>query len=287
MYIVYEHFNEQNFARIFFVKRLARIFPTLWFVTALLIPVYLLHPEVINSSKGPPNIALSFLLLPDQNPFLLYPAWTLVHEIMFYAIMFFALSFPRAHGLRIIFLTIGSFVFLGYTNFLGQGLCLPNPVIQRVASELNGEFLFGILIYFAFRRNSMPLAATSLTAGALLAFASSFCFLDSQTTLPRLLYLGIPSALFVYGMVGIEKNKPSLKFPRIMLFLGTISYSLYLIHVPILGLIIVLWRAFGLKEVVPVWGLLMVWTLVVTIASTLLFLLIEQPSLKLLRRRIV
>jgi len=133
----------------------------------------------------------------------------------------------------------------------------------------------------------MPLAATSLTAGALLAFASSFCFLDSQTTLPRLLYLGIPSALFVYGMVGIEKNKPSLKFPRIMLFLGTISYSLYLIHVPILGLIIVLWRAFGLKEVVPVWGLLMVWTLVVTIASTLLFLLIEQPSLKLLRRRIV
>ncbi|GBO80021.1 predicted acyltransferases [Acetobacter aceti NRIC 0242] len=48
------------------------------------------------------------------------------------------------------------------------------------------------------------------------------------------MYYGIPGALFIYGLVGLERSH-NLTLPRIFSALGDISYSLYLWHMPVGG----------------------------------------------------
>lgn len=73
----------------------------------------------------------------------------------------------------------------------------------------------------------------------------------------------------------------SIKFSRILRntyinYIGKISYSLYLIHIPIILSCIHL-----LKDTISIWGIIIVVFQLTIVSSSIMYFLIEQPAIKL------
>ena len=68
-----------------FVKaRLVRILPLYWLLTCVALVVYLIKPELVNSSGGITSVFHSFTLLPTSSKYLIRNGWTLSYELYFY-----------------------------------------------------------------------------------------------------------------------------------------------------------------------------------------------------------
>lgn len=194
---------------LFLLRRAVRIYPVYWaacVITMLLLPV----------GQWDMSVVRDFLLFPEQtavngfiyfDPFL-WQGWTLSYEVIFY--LLFAICLGRT-----------KLVFLALLLLAGMSAVWPsawtNPIIL--------EFGFGMAIAAANREMVERLAVPALVAGIcglLLAY-------DLPTTRfpERVIVLGIPAALIVLGMVGLERRLPHV--PAIH-FLGSASYSIYLFH---------------------------------------------------------
>ena len=76
----------------FAMKRFLRVYPPLWVVLAGLVVLYALIPTMGGPDVRDPAGALAtFLLVPAPTETLLGVAWTLRHEVMFYAVFAFLL----------------------------------------------------------------------------------------------------------------------------------------------------------------------------------------------------
>ena len=74
------------------MRRLKRIYPIYWVVSLLVLAVFLVRPEFVNShSAHPPDVLASFLLLPQAGLPLLAVGWTLTYEMYFYILFGLAL----------------------------------------------------------------------------------------------------------------------------------------------------------------------------------------------------
>lgn len=70
----------------YFWKRFVRIFPPYWPISIALISGYVIFPTVSHGVRSDFSFLSSLLLLPDTSPPALSVAWTLIHEMLFYAI---------------------------------------------------------------------------------------------------------------------------------------------------------------------------------------------------------
>lgn len=79
-------FDTRGAAARFAVHRFARVYPSYWLLLVPLLAFYLLNPAGVNSKQGGVDLWASFLLTPSPYLPLLPVAWTLVHEVAFYAV---------------------------------------------------------------------------------------------------------------------------------------------------------------------------------------------------------
>ena len=69
----------------YLIKRFARIFPTYWIVTIILIALHFLFPQFGLGNETQLSVILrSLTLIPSTQAPILHAAWTLVYEILFY-----------------------------------------------------------------------------------------------------------------------------------------------------------------------------------------------------------
>lgn len=137
-------FKNARAACIFLYHRLARIYPVFWFYFALAVLLYVLNPNLINSSAGHHlSFFQDFFLIPNQYPNLLSPAWTLSHELTFYAV-FFALMLlvPERHSAAFLLVWAAG---IGAIGILGIDFHL--PLIGILWSPYNLEFVTGCLLF--------------------------------------------------------------------------------------------------------------------------------------------
>lgn len=178
----------------FFKARLRRIIPTYWAAMALL---FLLHPHVPDMAR----LVSSLFLVPGTS-FILYPAWTLVFEFTFYLGCGLVLAWGRWALLLI------------PAAFLIQS-AWPNDATAVATSPLMLEFAAGVLIAFLPKRHGWAFIAAS-AIGWLALYGHH-----------RVISYGIPSALLVYGALGLEPKFANWRFP---VLIGDASYSIYLTH---------------------------------------------------------
>lgn len=210
-------------------RRASRVYPLYWFVTALVILSTALVVPDWSTRFQFDRVVGSLLLLPQAAEPVLGVGWTLLHEAAFYAVFAVGIVSRRA----------GSVAAAAWLALIAAGLhaAPENPLLKLLASEFNLLFLMGVLA----ARASLTVAVPWPRSCALLGFcallgagaAENAGLFPVSGLVGRLLY-GAASALIVLGLVGAERAG-RLRVRREAVFLGNISYALYLVHVPVIS----------------------------------------------------
>ena len=107
---------------------------------------------------------------------------------------------------------------------------------------MNIEFFSGVFIVLVVNRLSQSWSVPLLVTGIILFITGAFLFNSgvevinktSNQALNRVLLFGFPSFLIILSLVKLELSR-TIKMHNIFLHLGDASYSIYLIHLPVVA----------------------------------------------------
>ncbi len=256
----------------YFRKRFVRIYPLLWVVLAVSLALGAVHHDL----PAARDIVSAALLLPIPED-IVGPAWTLHHEIIFYAA--FAVLIANANA--------GRLVFLAWASLIGLGLAGVSTQLQDwivPSSSFDAEFFLGMMCA-RWTGGSPARAPLATLAGGCAIFVGCGCLEDLAVVgnASDWLHLGygLGSALIVVGLVDLERQG-RLGVPGLLVRLGGASYSIYLIHLIAIG---VIWQALvrtHLAAQLSVWVELALFVGLAPVAGYLVSMVIERPIMRLL-----
>jgi len=280
----------------FAIKRFFRIWPCLFVV-------WLLATTIVYkwNSVGDTVCTLYFCLKnfnsvgPSFGFSPLGPPWTLTYEIAFYTIFMFSMIISYRYrvlisSIIIFWLMITLQLFFNESFSLSSQVSLHliggswwGPILKILSNSIFIEFIIGMSLYEVL--NSMKLTKSR----RLSILCLSGFFISSVVALlkgPQVFGVsgGMLLAMIIVSFLVLSEYFHALPNIKFLSFIGDISYSVYLVHFPIM---IFLTREDGvLFHIVP-HSLLFVMSCSVSIAvAYLLNLLIEKPSMKLARNLI-
>jgi exopolysaccharide production protein ExoZ len=288
----------------FLWRRAARIYPTYWLATLIMLAAAVFVPGLVHESIASIPLWRSFLLVaasPEQP--VVSVGWTLVHEIYFYLVfaIFLAVRIPFILG-AIAWVAIIILARL----ILPDELMNSSPVLKMATSPLTFEFMMGLVIGVLWIERQPPQILVSAGAVAPIAFAVAllpiiavhfYLFAHEVPTigiipfgdglysvLCRVLMFGIPIALLLYSLVTYEAHFPK-RVPRLLVALGDWSYSVYLFHFMLLSALgrAVLW-VFPGHGIIASITLFVAGFAVVNLAGSAVYVLFERPMLRWLHR---
>jgi peptidoglycan/LPS O-acetylase OafA/YrhL len=248
----------------FALRRSIRLDPSYWASMILFVGFAGLSAAVKGEAFGLPpfkviaaNVTYTQLFagLPSIN--VVY--WTLCYEVQFYLVLILFVMAAQRFG-RGVYL-----IALAAALAWGSGL-LANP-IQGLFLDRWHCFYLGALACWA-KSSRMSLAGFVLLALVLSA---------SEPGLFTIISVGTAAALLAANGTGYIKRGLAW---RPLLFLGTISYSLYLTHNPITGAAFFVLERLGVSQLVA-----LVATIAACVAGAAIFwLVVERPTMSLARR---
>jgi exopolysaccharide production protein ExoZ len=284
--ITWAHFNEfgRPASLLRYVrKRVLRIYPIYWIVFAI---VYLLaqaSPALRSAVPHDyPTLLKSLALVPQNQSVVggngapvLIVAWTLQYEICFYALIaIFIVSRPLG-----ILVSLPLLINLGTCKI---GACS----FPRSFFSNNLILLFGLgsLIAYCSKRSIRIARPTIIAAVAAITFVSFGVFeaVEGTEALPvdRRLVYGLLSGVVIYALVQAEDSGQLRIKNRWMPLLGDSSYSLYLIHYPVISALCKLMIFIGLAGSVGAAIAYPVILCACVFASVGFHLLVEKPILR-------
>jgi exopolysaccharide production protein ExoZ len=254
-------------------QRLTRIYPIYWIVTAFVIAT------LVAKHDWPAldifRVIKSILLLPDTKDPILGPAWTLIHEMAFYSVFAVAIISVRA-GLVVAAAAL-ALTFVNVQN--------PTPIVALFQSPLHYEFAMGVFAAFAVQRSWLG-PAWLLGAIGLIVFVVGAWLVNAghmpEVSDPARMWFGFASFFLITALAKAELAG-QLKVPALGNYLGAASYSVYLVHVIVLGLAARLLFHFRLAHDLPEATALLI-CLAALVAGCVLHSAVEMPLLKAIRR---
>ncbi|MCI2236938.1 acyltransferase [Paenibacillus sp. TRM 82003] len=220
-------------------RRLVKVLPLYWLATTGVLAITLVLPGAVNGSQEhAPDVLASYLLLPQDVLPLLLVGWTLTHIVVFYGVFCLGLLTRSSRGLWAV---LGAWSAFTATLYV-VGLLLPEgtggPVLQFLGNPLNLEFVMGAAVAQVLVAGRRRAGAAALAAGALLLAALLTLRLlhVPGTTSSEFRLLGVTTGvcLLLYGTVALEQ-RTRWRTPPALTAVATPSYSLYLVHVPLIG----------------------------------------------------
>jgi peptidoglycan/LPS O-acetylase OafA/YrhL len=242
-------------ARQFLTRRITRIYPLYWILTAVVIAMEELgrHHTEWHSFHWLPTLLLLPSLQALGNAPALSLGWSLMFEMYFYLILtIFMVWTPRS--------TVRNTVaFLCGMVILGTLVNIHRPLIVIWMNPIVLEFVFGCLIGLIFSRSTVNVKTRAIgfwiaAIGAVSLAASIFTgyglaseqdwILAGYYSWLRVGVWGVPAALLVGGVI-LWNPKMRSAPARLMVFLGDASYSIYLCTIPSRSFVEHFWRFFG------------------------------------------
>jgi peptidoglycan/LPS O-acetylase OafA/YrhL len=257
-------------------KRFTRIYPTYWIVTSAALILSFAHHGAPQLSSPQWLTTLSLVRF-DGFHTPLDQAWTLFFEVLFYAV-FAVLIVNKRVGLVLggVWLAAILFNFTYYTH--GDF-----GAVQTLLSACNLNFLLGVLVAVAYRR--LPAAAAFSIAAAGVATIGAFIVFEhfhGEQLQARWIYaLGFAAVLL--GIVKLEATR-EIKVSGPMKLIGDASYSIYLAHVLLIGVVLRILQVGGLVWLLPDTLLFFVCVLGALALGCAFHLYVEAPLMRAFRR---
>lgn len=252
-------------------RRVIRIFPTYLFVFA----AALFANQFLGSPEYAAHVTAGFMLkniflLPSGGLFLSV-AWTLRHEMLFYFVFLVAVINIRA-GLVLAFAWAAT--VLGTVLWFGIIDDTARTTWNILSSYLNLYFLAGVAIAMTFRRGHIKsaLAFSIISAAAI----GSICLLSGAPITIDLMQLMVCPILICLCIFLCVRE---IQAPRFALFLGAISYPLYLSHIPMMKVARGILKHVGYPPI-PEWASLLIVALPICLLAAYCISLIERPMLR-------
>ena len=252
--------------RMYLAKRLARIFPAYWPIGLSLLGLYVALPGFSASGGREFSVLSSVLLLPTELPPALSVAWSLVHELLFYAVFMLWFISRQYFWYGLVLWATGILA----VHFFGE----TSGWLRYPMSLLNLEFMLGVLAASLYGRASLRFSAGMIVAGGLLTGAM-LLLLYVESSAGHRLWMALGLAVMMFGIARWEKNR-TIAWPLVLMALGNASYSLYLVHNPLLSITQRMAGRFDMG-----WPLaLLLGVLLAVICGYLYFLWVERPALQ-------
>jgi exopolysaccharide production protein ExoZ len=259
-------------------RRVVRIYPMYWIALSLYVMGAMIgigHPDF---AMNPLNIAWSYTLvgLVDPLSLPLRVAWTLFHEVQFY--LFFALLLVSKR--------VGTIALAAWFT----AILLANVFNWHATFYLlhmwNVYFLVGLLVNFAIPKLRGWHGVVALVvgvAGVVWLASGMASTLEQAREHPVTLFaLAVMFALVIIGAIVCERRF-AWKPPKLLLLLGSASYSIYLFHSPVVSLLAQINAIVGVGRIPPLL-LFATMSVVATAVGIGVHLLVEKPLLRFLRR---
>lgn len=219
-------------ARLFLLRRAARIVPLYWLVTTLFL--LMLGASHVLSSAPPTaaEIIKSYLFIPygPQDGGAMQPVyklgWTLNYEVAFYLVFAATLVLPARLAVAAVVLLFSALVALGVA-------CPPEAgVLAFWANPIILEFAFGAALAIAYHdglRFGPATGGVVALAGVAGFAATTVLTLDAHGAWRPLVW-GVPAALLFAGPVLSHARRPRWRGAGALVVLGDASYAIYLLH---------------------------------------------------------
>ncbi len=230
----------------FLFNRVSRIYPNYWLYFFITLAVYLAAPALVNSSHGGSNLWLSFLLLPNERVLLVMVAWSLVFELWFYLVFSVLLAF-RERWLPLLLLAWALALLL--FNLLDSWQHSA-PALKIILHPYALEFIVGsALALFFYGSHSAkvptPLVWLLLWTSLLVGFPLIYHYrLFQDEGLARMLVVGLVFGSLILSLVLLERRQ-RIRVPTPLVFTGDMSYTIYLSHLLVLGVVGRAWQVLG------------------------------------------
>ncbi len=271
----------------FLVKRSVRIYPIYWIITLIVLAFFVVIPGFANNKDlGIQQILTSLLLIPQNDPPILDVGWTLIYEMFFYLLFSIAIWFKPKYSVPILssWLFVTMLHYLKVINFGGKAFLL-----NIVFGNMNLEFFLGclagyIVIKFGpkISKNRWILfGVANLGYVALLMITSA-----NELEIDRMSTFGVLAALLIIGSASIDLND-SPKVPKILTYLGDASYSIFLVHSPIVSAATKVVQKANLGKYYDGFFAPALIVLISVVAGCLFYSLIEKPLTVYLRKNVV
>ena len=222
----------QNSAKKLLIKRFIRIIPMYWLATVIRL---ILSPAPVYNQSFDLNLFFESLFFIPRNPQPLFNAgWSLNHLIAFYIIFKLACLINLKDRGKIAAAFLITWI-CSMQIFNLKYYYMPLPI-----EFILGIIAFEIIKYAYVRENKNTkygniiknIVCVILCAGSLWYMTSysamKIIYLSGDWELMRPAVLGIPAMILVCGFCIFMKDK---KIPKILIFLGNMSFSCYLWHI--------------------------------------------------------
>lgn len=259
----------------YLVRRLVRVYPVYWLYTLAFVAVLMLAGGTDASTPDRPIdwlTSLTLLRFSEASP-PLGQAWTLFHEVAFY-LVFSLLILSRRLGL------------LAFAAFVGVSLVFhPGPhqaartALHVYTSGYNLYFVLGMIAWLAYRQAGSGLVET---LGGLVVAAAT---LAAPAWRADLSPLALASGL-AFLLAGLAKRERAgrLPVPRWLAFVGNASYSIYLTHINVEGLLLKIVARLRVGEVLAPAPSYCVLLMATGALGCLAYALVERPLLGVLAK---
>lgn len=263
------------------LARLVRIYPAFWIVFTLFLAGKLAMGQHEAALATPLDYVWAYLLLPFDGGSPLAAAWTLSHELLFYGLF----------GLAILSRTLG-FALLGLWTaaclcvwvLTHMGLMTVHYPVSFLLAEYNMLFAFGIVSALVFRGIGLQMAAGLLVLGcAVFALTARAHIVDDLPGLAP--FYGLAAALVITALVRLETAE-RFAVPGFLVKLGDASYSVYLIHGPVMVVGAMILRKMSIAAHAGPATVIALLCLGGLAAGLVFHLIAERPLLRLMSRRI-
>jgi len=275
-----------DYAKDFAIKRFSRIFPLYFIVSVLWILVVKRNPEFFFGIDNLIVFAKSIFFIPVSNAHPLFHApvvslgWTLNFEIYFYVVFGLSLLFGKfkthvlmgwmALTLILVPATFSEFSFAANKN---HGYTL--TYLNLATNPIIFEFLAGFLIAKLYLKDSIvfpniTLAKSSVAISLALVIWLNYSGYSSYGPMSW----GAPIMLFV-ACLAIASKTVEFKVPSSLVWLGKISFSLYLTHYLTRAALDYMVLRTSYRAIMHGWGYVIFTSVVAVYVAALFHLLIE------------